>query len=138
MAIQWSVTLSEQQIALLQAISAWELDPTNLEPPKSQQEMMDRPSVGLGFSHFVSHIRPLLRESLVYHETVKWGDRQQFVHNIWGLTAKGEHILAAVELEIEQMKQRHLLGDGLPSNEKARAVRDEVERGNRKRLKERK
>lgn len=125
MAIQWQLTLSDAQIALLQAINQWELDPRNLEEPKDGSRL-ERPFVGDNFSHFVSHIRGLLREGLVFHETKKYGPKDQYVHNIYGLTTKGEHILAAIAVEVEEMKNKYKLGDGI-GYDAGRAIRGEVD-----------
>jgi len=130
MAIQWQLTLSDSQIALLQLINDWELDPKNLEVPKAPDKdgrwMADRPSITENFSHFVMHIRGLLREGLVYHETERYGPTKQYAFNRYGLTTKGEHILAAIQVEVQEMKDRYKLGDGI-GYASGRAIRGEVE-----------
>jgi len=127
MAIQWQLTLSDAQIALLQTINEWELDPKNLEVPTDRAEADKRPYVGETYSHFVMHIRGLLREGLVFHESKKYGDRGQYVYNIYGLTVKGEHILAAIQVEVQEMKDHYKLGDGIQNYGNGRAIRGEVE-----------
>lgn len=134
MAIQWQLTLSDAQIALLQTINEWELDPKNLEVPADRTEADKRSHVSDNYSHFVMHIRGLLREGLVFHESKKYGDHNQYAYNIYGLTVKGEHIFAAIQVEIQEMKDRYKLGDGIQNYGNGRAIRGEVEAAHKRKV----
>lgn len=139
MPIVWSITLSDAQISLLRAFGDWEraqqkaVDQITRSPKTVTsllQVIEEGESPSLKFSHFVSHIRPLLRDKLIVHSTIKYGPNLQWVYNTYSLTEKGGYVLRIVEIEMEEMRERHLLGDGLPSS-KGRDIRQGLEKSRR-------
>jgi len=135
MPIVWSISLSDSQISLLKAFADYsdkqeeiikniEKNPRKITNPSGTG---DYETPWLKFSHFISHLRPMLRDKLIEHSTIKYGPNLQWIFNTYKLTEKGWCILLIVEIELEEMREKHLLGDGLPNNQKARSIRDSIE-----------
>lgn len=112
--IQWSLSLSESQIALLSAMN--EFDRWRAANPKEasanalnqKSEAYYDASPFARFNHFLTHSRGLLRDGLLRHDTTaaKGGE--------WSVTEKGRLVLRVIEIELSEMKGRPLLGDGIP------------------------
>ena len=117
--IQWSLSLSEAQIAMLRAMREW----TTL-PEKNRAE-----STGPfgAFSHFITHAKGLLRDGLLRHDTEKKGPDR------WTVTEKGELVLRVIDIELNEIRRRHSLGDGLPLGAPYTTVRKQVEAAKRPR-----
>lgn len=114
--IQWSLTLSESQIALLTAMN--DFDRFRASNPKAVPDSKDRAALELyfnnspfaRFNHFLSHARGLLRDGLIRHTDTATAGRG----HEWAVTEKGRLVLRVIEIELAEIKNRPLLGDGIP------------------------
>ena len=124
--IQWSLALSESQIALLTAMN--DFDRWRESHPQAVPNSKDRAAMDLyfehspfsRFNHFLSHARGLLRDGLIRHS-----DSAGRGHE-WAVTEKGRLVLRVIEIELQEIKSRPLLGDGIPQA-KYRAVAADVD-----------
>lgn len=95
MAIQWSITLSDSQIALLIALR-------------------DKSDAHSKFPQFITSMRALMREQLVeFHEEedkqASKIHKRTIVKRWHVVTEKGKAILKAIEYDMEQMKDTALV-----------------------------
>lgn len=98
--IQWSLSLSHNQIAILSAIR-WETD--------SDAKVVA--NTYLNIPHFISGIRPLLNEKLVEHTE---GER-----NGYRITQKGRSVLSIIEQEVKDVSSQSIPFLPPAENEKA-------------------
>lgn len=96
MALLFQITLTSPQIELLKNFVA---------VTDGKREKW----AGHEFRHFVVHVKPLLRENLITHETRV--DRKGKAEHVWKVTDKGRYLLKVIEFEIlDTMKGRAALG----------------------------
>lgn len=99
MAIVWTMTLTQPQIQLLKAFECY------TDTPKDKREGW----AGYAFSHFVVHVKPLLREHLVHHETrvirKKTAAQHQIEEQVWTITEKGRNLLRVIEADAREIEK---------------------------------
>ena len=91
MALLFEIRLTSPQIEVLRAFSMW--DAKAIESPFGN------------FSHFIVHIKPLLREGLIFHHPEKGKksngqDDPKQLHVRWGITEKGRLLLQVIDIEL--------------------------------------
>lgn len=98
MAIVWTMTLTQPQIQLLKAFECYS------DTPKAEREHFGR-----NFSHFIVHVKPLLREHLVHHETrvirKKTATQYQIEEQVWTITEKGRNLLRVIEADAREIEK---------------------------------
>lgn len=62
--------------------------------------------VGSEFSHFIVHVKPLLRESLIYHKPPK----DKSGKHEWGVTEKGRLLLQVIDIELRETAKSKTIG----------------------------
>lgn len=121
MSLLFRIELTAPQIDLLRAFREWS-DLTKSEQAK------DRKWVGVGFPHFVVHIKPLLRERLIgYIEPTDKGGKIRS-GNRWFITQKGRLLLKVIDFELDEVSSSKTI---LARRTERPAIRDAESRAKR-------